>query len=123
MRRVAIRSLLGSIPVLVIASVASAQEPVWHDAHMQSNVAARFRADAARPPIQIGDAATSAAGVREQVLTLNPHGWQPGAASFGATTRREAQGGFSGTSAVRASRSSALRNASTAQPTRRGERF
>jgi hypothetical protein len=123
MRRVPIRHLLGSIPALLIASVASAQEPIWRDAHMQSNAATRLRADAARPPIQIGDVATSADGVREQILTLSPHGWQPGAASFGATSRRDARSGFSGTSAARASRSSALRNASTAQPTRRGDRF
>ena len=101
-RNSSIERLLGSIPVLFFASGAWAADPgtaaSWNDQHMRSNFAARAHESAARPPIQIGDAEGADTQVREQLLSINPHGWKPGVGSFGSAQRGASSRSFSSAS-------------------------
>lgn len=107
-----IERLIGSIPVLFFASGAWAADPgaaAWDDQHMRSNFAARAHASSSRPPIQIGDADSADTQVREQLLSINPHGWKPGAASFGSAQRGSSARGFSSPSSARPTRGASVR--------------
>lgn len=110
-----IERLLGSIPVLFFASGAWANEPgaaAWNDQHMRSNFAARAHASPARPPIQIGEPNSGDAQVSEQLLSISPHGWEPGVSSFGSAQPGASARSFSSTSSVYPTRATSARGSS-----------
>lgn len=110
-----IERLLGSIPVLFFASGAWANEPgaaAWNDQHMHSNFAARAHASPPRPPIQVGEPSSGDEQVREQLLSISPHGWQPGASSFGSAQRGTSARGFSSSSSAHPTRGASVRSPS-----------
>ncbi len=88
--------LLAAAPLLLLAVTASAEAPApsavtWDDRHMLSNFANRGAA-VARPAIlgldpdgRIAREAVSITQVQEQLLTINPHGWQPGSGRRAST--------------------------------------
>lgn len=120
------RSLLAAAaaPVSVLALLLGAPalaEPVdaapsWDDRHMQSNFANRLGAPA--PRVIVGtnrfaaDEATPPTGVQEQLLRINPHGWEPGGARGGTGASGPPWGpssaAFSSTQGARAQRSSSV---------------
>lgn len=87
-RRIA--HLFATAPLLLLATAALAEAPappavLWDDRHMLSNFA-NHGAAPPRPAIRGLDAdghiahdAVATTQVQEQWLTINPHGWQPGA--------------------------------------------
>ena len=126
--------LLAAAPLLLLASVASAEVPIppavaWSDLHMLSNFANRGVATP-RPAIQGLDADGRIAHdpvahtqVQEQWLSINPHhGWQPGAGQRNTTGagRPFAKGTpFASPSSAAPQRSNAIRAQSSHTPSGR----
>lgn len=124
---------IATTPLLLLATAVSAESMPsgadWDATHMRSNFANQSAA-AARPAIRGLDANgqiahdASNTQVQETWLTVNPHGWEPGAGARKSTNagRPFARGtGFSSTSSAAAQRSGTLR-AESASPPRRGTR-
>lgn len=82
--------ILGAGTLLLLPSLGSAdpsQASGWDHHHMQSNLATAPAPLAARP-ILIGTASSSTTiGVTEQILTISPHGWEPGGPRSFASSR------------------------------------
>lgn len=117
--------LFSAGPLILLSSVAWAEPPDqggegWDDRHMRSNFARRLGERTTALPIvggnRYGELATSTAAapptrVHETILSINPHGWQPGGPSGGTSSapRWTASGsGFSETEDARPSRTSSM---------------
>lgn len=125
---------IATTPLLLLATAVSAESTPsganWDAGHMRSNIANQT-APAVRPPIRGLDAngriahePVAQTQVQETWLTVNPHGWEPGAGARKSTTggRPFAKGtGFTSSGDAAAQRSSGLRSAATSPP-RRGTR-
>jgi hypothetical protein len=121
---------IATAPLLVFAATASAEMPAasgasWDGRHMRSNFANRT-VPASRPAIrglgadgQIAHEPGTGTQVQETWLTINPHGWQPGASARKTTDtgRPFAKGtGFSPATGATPQRSDGLRAESTSPP-------
>lgn len=113
------RRIVGAGPVLLLGMTAAADSPApaasgWDDRHMRSNFANYLREPAARRPIlgttrfEASASEAPATTVTEQILSLSPHGWQPGGPSGGSRTRARLGGSatFSSSQHARPQRSS-----------------
>jgi len=130
------RRIVGAGPVLFLGFAAGADPTAppavgWDARHMRSNFANYLREPVTRPPIlgttrfAASDTEPPTTTVTEQILSLSPHGWQPGGPSGGSSARTQTRGSATFTSShdARAQRgSSARRSAVSATSTRHRSR-